>query len=282
MNTTVTTAPAGTPAVAPTTSTMTNQEWAALVLQDLGAPVTQNNITSMLQWMASENSPSTWTGTAGANNPLNNGYASGGGSGLGSYADLTQAAQAVADNLNGGNYGYPAIVAALQQSADPATFEQAVIASGWAGGHYGGGSGWHTAVSAVVSAAESLANGATSGVAAGTGVVGAAIPNQAGGGGANATYTVSANSIIGDIPIIGPILQGGLSTAKAATALATDVGLVVSDLTKPGLWVRIGEFLLGLGLVFWGFFLFVATSKPGQEAVSTGKSIAPMAAMAAA
>ena len=72
------------------------------------------------------------------NNPLNNGLGSGGGSGLGSYPSLEVAAQYAAQNLSSGNYGYPAVKAALMANAPEAQFKQAIINSSWAGGHYQG------------------------------------------------------------------------------------------------------------------------------------------------
>src|ERR1035437_3315756 len=131
---------------------MTNVQWASLVLTDGGWPLSTNNVNFMLQWMASEMPPAKWTGSAGANNPLNNGYGTGGGSGLGSAPDLTRAAQWVVDELHSsGDTGGDAVVLCLQQSAPTANTARAQIASAWSGGHYsapggGPGSAWHTGI----------------------------------------------------------------------------------------------------------------------------------------
>ena len=109
------------------------QGFATAVLQGLGAPTTANNVQTIVDWMAAENP---WPPPR--NNPLNNGLGSGGGSGLGSYPSLDVAAQYVVQNLNSGNYGYPAVVSALMSNAPETTFKQAIINSDWAGGHYQG------------------------------------------------------------------------------------------------------------------------------------------------
>jgi hypothetical protein len=76
----------------------TNRAWAELVLLNLIAPLTDNNIDNLLRWMAAENQSNTWWGTGGANNPLNNGEGSDGGVGLGSYPNLEATAFWVAEN----------------------------------------------------------------------------------------------------------------------------------------------------------------------------------------
>ncbi|MBO0731239.1 MAG: C40 family peptidase [Acidimicrobiaceae bacterium] len=126
----------------------TNEAWAIQVLKLGRWPVTKNNITSILQWMASEEPPSDW---ANRNNPLNNGLGSGGGSGLGSYANLGLAAHYVVANIKTGNYGYGAINEALSKSADPSVTAAAIQRSSWAGSHYGYGASWHSSPVPIVS-----------------------------------------------------------------------------------------------------------------------------------
>ena len=91
----------------------TNADWAKLVLLFGGWPQTDENVTLMLRWMRQENGPPDWWNR---NNPLNNGYGSGGGAGLGSYPDLVSAARFCAENLH---RGYPDIAAGLAASAPP-------------------------------------------------------------------------------------------------------------------------------------------------------------------
>jgi hypothetical protein len=125
----------------------TNADWAALVLQDAGLPVTKNNLTALLQWMDSENSPQTWFLR---NNPLNNGLGSGGGSGFGSYANLRVAATYVAKQLDRSLFG--AIHAAMAADSPVAVTAQAIMGSPWATSHYGNGRLWHAVDVPIVAA----------------------------------------------------------------------------------------------------------------------------------
>jgi hypothetical protein len=120
---------------------MTAAQWATLVLQDLGAPTSQNNIDNMLAWMASENA---WPPPR--NNPLNNGLGSGGGSGLGSYPDLQTAASYAAKGMQGGITGAAGIGEALVNNAPFQTFHEATISATWSGDHYAG-TDWASATS---------------------------------------------------------------------------------------------------------------------------------------
>lgn len=112
----------------------TNYDWASLVLSDGGWPQSSNNLSVLTQWMSSEEPASDWWNNI---NPLNNGYGSGGGSGLGTYSDLVVAANDVAQNLIQGSQ-YQTVVADLASSAAPATTATAIIDSPWSCGHYSG------------------------------------------------------------------------------------------------------------------------------------------------
>ena len=92
----------------------TNEDWAKLVLIDGDFPVTEANITVMLRWMRQENGADNWWNR---NNPLNNGYGSGGGSGLGSYDSLVTAAEYCAGALRHFDH-YDGIEAALEAGDD--------------------------------------------------------------------------------------------------------------------------------------------------------------------
>lgn len=116
----------------------TNEAWAKLVLMFGGWPQTDANVTVMLRWMRQENGPPDWWNR---NNPLNNGYGSGGGAGLGSYPDLITAAEYCAKNLQ---RGYPDIVAGLQAGTSADVTAAAIWASPWATSHYGNGTHWST------------------------------------------------------------------------------------------------------------------------------------------
>lgn len=129
----------------------TNADWAELVLIFGGWPVTEQNVTVVLQWMREENGPDNWWNR---NNPLNNGHGSGGGSGLGSYDSLVTAAEYAADNLLKRSF-YTAIVAALEDGSSASAVAQAIWASPWASSHYGNGANWTTSPVPIVEAPES-------------------------------------------------------------------------------------------------------------------------------
>ncbi|WP_448006614.1 hypothetical protein [Agromyces bauzanensis] len=126
----------------------TNADWAQLVLIYGDWPVTDENVTVMLQWMREENGPDNWWNR---NNPLNNGHGSGGGSGLGSYDSLDTAAWYAADNLLKRSF-YTDIVAALERGTSAHAVAQAIWASPWASSHYGNGAWWSTAPVPIIEA----------------------------------------------------------------------------------------------------------------------------------
>ena len=117
----------------------TNYDWAKIVLLDGGWPVTENNVTVITRWMRQENGPDSWFNR---NNPLNNGWGSGGGGGTGSYANLLIAAENAAKALHS-HPGYASIIAAFAADAPTEVTEQAIWASPWASGHYANGGHWH-------------------------------------------------------------------------------------------------------------------------------------------
>jgi len=116
----------------------TNHDWAKLVLLYAQFPLSESNVTVFTRWMRQENGTDDWWNR---NNPLNNGWGSGGGSGLGSYANLDVAAQNAAKALHG-NPGYAAIVAGFASSAPTDVIERAIWASPWATSHYANGAHW--------------------------------------------------------------------------------------------------------------------------------------------
>jgi len=117
----------------------TNHAWAKMVLLAGGWPQSDENVTVLLRWMRQENGANNWWNR---NNPLNNGWGSGGGGGTGRYASLVVAAQKAAEAL-GKNGGYAGIVANLAASSPTAVTEAAIWASPWASGHYANGDHWH-------------------------------------------------------------------------------------------------------------------------------------------
>jgi len=127
-----------TPGIQTLSASGTNHDWAKMVLLLGGFPMTESNVTVMTRWMRQENGPDDWFNR---NNPLNNGWGSGGGGGLGSYDTLTTAARNAAEALLS-NPGYSGIVDALMASASTESVEQAIWASPWATGHYNNGGHW--------------------------------------------------------------------------------------------------------------------------------------------
>ena len=124
----------------------TNHDWAKLVLLYADFPMSDSNVAVFTRWMRQENGTDDWWNR---NNPLNNGWGSGGGSGLGSYANLDLAAQNAAKALHG-NPGYASIVAGFASSAPTAQIEAAIWASPWASSHYANGAHWSQAPVPVV------------------------------------------------------------------------------------------------------------------------------------
>ena len=128
-----------TPGIATLAASGTNYDWAKMVLLLAGLPITDDNVTVFTRWMRQENGANDWWNR---NNPLNNGWGSGGGGGTGSYANLVSAAQNAAAALLK-NRGYAGIVAGFASNAPTAQIEAAIWASPWATGHYANGGHWH-------------------------------------------------------------------------------------------------------------------------------------------
>ena len=116
----------------------TNYDWARLVMAIGGWPASESNVTVFTRWMRQENGPDNWWNR---NNPLNNGWGSGGGGGLGSYDNLLIAAQNCVAALKG-NPGYKDIIAGFASSAPTSEIEHAIWASPWATSHYATGAHW--------------------------------------------------------------------------------------------------------------------------------------------
>ncbi|MBI5160706.1 MAG: hypothetical protein HY996_04725 [Micrococcales bacterium] len=113
----------------------TNASWAKLVMMYGGWPQSESNVTVFLQWMRQENGPDDWWNR---NNPLNNGWGSGGGGGFGSYVNLQTGARMAAENLQRPLFsGIASCFAAGRGGC-----KDAIVASPWAASHYGNGTRW--------------------------------------------------------------------------------------------------------------------------------------------
>ena len=231
----------------------TNVDWATLVLNDLGAPIDSGTITAVLDWMTHENGSGTWTGTAGANNPLNDGLGSGGGDGTGSYPDLTTAAAYAAASLKGGVTG--ATPAGNDLIADnPSQFVTDIKNSSWASSHYPSWTGLFGGVP-TVTWQQSGASGATGPVTPGDGSV-QSHPNPTGANGSpsggpsspTSTKGVSTDQLGG----AGNILQSldHLMNPSGGNLITQITTLGVSDIASSieGLVVRV---------LFAGVFAYV-------------------------
>jgi hypothetical protein len=128
-----------TPGIQTLAAEGTNYAWAKMVLLMADLPMTEDNVTVFTRWMRQENGADDWWNR---NNPLNNGWGSGGGGGLGSYPNLIVAAQNAAEAMRT-LPGYQGFVAAFEASAPTAHIEEAIWASNWASGHYAYGGHWH-------------------------------------------------------------------------------------------------------------------------------------------
>jgi hypothetical protein len=129
----------GTPGAESLAANGTNYDWAKLVMSSAGWPMSDANVTVMTRWMRQENGPNDWWNR---NNPLNNGWGSGGGAGLGSYPDLVTAAKMAAANLQK-NKLFAEVAADFAASAPTEVTEHAIWASPWATSHYANGAHWH-------------------------------------------------------------------------------------------------------------------------------------------
>ena len=118
-------------------NTPTNEEWAKLLLKNIGAPVTPNNVNNILLWQTLENPASNWFNR---NNPLNASLGTNSTDGTGAYSDLTTAAKNTAamivQGYKGGAIG-GGIYTALMNDAPTDQFSVQVVNSAWSSNHYG-------------------------------------------------------------------------------------------------------------------------------------------------
>jgi len=212
-----------------------------------GIPLTLNNIQNIERWMVAENNPSTW---ATRNNPLNASLGTSAADGTGSYANLTSAATNTAAMLAQSNmYG---IAQALLNNAPPALFSAAVVQSPWASSHYG----------------VAAAGAPSQYVQPGRGldyIANISLPSQ-----------ISAGSGATVLPADPGAATPGLGISIPGTAWIGELGTLLGDLLNVALWKRLGVFLGGTALMVVGLSIFLSTTKPGQQAIST----ASMAALA--
>ena len=115
------------------------QKFAASVLQQLGAPVTDNNVSSLTTWMNKEGG---WVKNNATYNPLNTTLAMPGSKsinkvGVKAYGSFDQGVQATVSTLTGSNasaMGYTSIVESLRSNAPLSQTMGAASNSGWVSG----------------------------------------------------------------------------------------------------------------------------------------------------
>lgn len=120
---------------------MNQEQWATALLQRMGAPVTNENLTAIMTWMKREGG--NW-GNSAKYNPLNTTLGAPGAKainkvGVKAFTSWDQGLQATTDTLQKGGQGYENIWAALKQGNSATAVLQAIQQSNWAGkSHYGG------------------------------------------------------------------------------------------------------------------------------------------------
>jgi len=252
------TTPVGGAAVPPATVPISGSTgFSTALLEALGLPVTAANIAGLNAWQAAEGQ---WTATgswnAAANhNPLNieaggQTHGAGGGNNISIYPDWSSGVAATADFIQRNTPGILRVLAT--GNASPPVLSAAVTASHWGTGPFGGNSGADQP--ATTGGSQSATIGA--GSATTTDIT---VPNPFGG-----TIT---------IPAPGP----NVTIPNPLTGIDA-VGHFLSDLLNPFFWERVLMGALGTVLVLAGGAVFLASTKPGQEAMS----VAPSAILAAA
>lgn len=246
--------------------------WAIDVLIGLGAPLTNDNISALVGWANHESGGYNPTVTGGLNNPLNTtegalcksipwpqpGSCRNGGS-QGNIKDFSTYQQGVASivhNLQNPRFGYPAIVAALQQGHNQNGVFAAIDASQFGTKGLGPGSG----------SMKGVGGGSTAASGSGsTGTGGSGTVQTTG------TLTDIAQGIVGNLPIIGGITSG----ASAAFNLEkTVLGLFLN-------WRYLAEVMFGLALVSVGILIIVHDTGTDKKLISAAAPAASAAAVAA-
>jgi hypothetical protein len=76
-----------------------------------------------------------------------------------------------------------------------------------------------------------------------------------------------------DIPVVGPLIEGGQdleSTAQDLSDLGSTFTKFFAVITNWRLWASLGWLLLGLALIIGAIVLYVSGTKLGQDAIKGG------------
>jgi hypothetical protein len=69
-----------------------------------------------------------------------------------------------------------------------------------------------------------------------------------------------------DIPIIGPIISGGAGAASGLSEAGHWIGVFVTTITDPHLWISLGWLFMGISLLILGLYLLVRLSSQYKAA----------------
>jgi Transglycosylase SLT domain len=99
-------------------------------------------------------------------------------------------------------------------------------------------------------------------------------------GGVDSTVASTAAQLLASIQIIPgtPAIPIPGTGGSNPLAWADSLGSVLSWLTDRKNWMRIGEMALGIVLLIGGTAIFIVSSAPGQQAIGTAETLAPLAA----
>lgn len=184
----------------------------------------QANIVTMLAWQKAEGTSAKFNPYATTQREQGSTTLPGNSSGVQEYTSWHDGVAATATTLQNGSYG--AILQALRSGAGAQAVAQAV-----------GRSPWGTNGQLMGQVAAGWGNGRGAGVIQSIGYGGSSVPGAGGG------------SIgVGDIPIVGGVVNGITSTA-------TSVASFLGALTERSTWLRIAEIVAGLALGLGGLFL---------------------------
>lgn len=172
--------------------------------------------------------------------------------GIGPAQGLFQFEPGTWKDNGGGSNGIPSTVGAATWQQQVQVFVNASKGNNFGawGPDLGGGYGYSGPPKAGSAVANKIAqNGAAwaKNVADPTGEIGQIEQAATGAGAAVANY--ATGGLFGD-----------------ASGAVSSVGGLITDITSRSFWQRIGEFALGAALIIGGLVLFVATSKPGEDA----------------
>lgn len=208
-------------------------------------PITLNNIENIERWMEAEEPSGDWFHN---NNPLN---INAGGSGSDTFPNLAVAAQKTAQVITQPNMA--PILDVLLNDAPPPTFSAAVVSTPWAASHYG--------VAAAGAPLKYIVPGRTI-----TYLATIPLPDQ-----------VSAGTGADVLPADPGQANPESDFLPTSSGLFGDLEAFIADVLDAAFWKRVGLFVGGAVLIIMGTAVFISTTKPGQEAISTAGTAAVLA-----